>query len=193
MNSNPIEQFRIWFDEASSHKDIKEANALSLATATPGGVPSNRMVLLKEFDDSGFVFYTNLTGRKGRELDANPVAAMCFYWEPLGRQVRIEGEVEPVSNEEADAYFASRPLESRLGAWVSRQSEPLESMATLVKDVAKMGMKFATEDVPRPSHWSGFRLVPNAMEFWTRGEYRIHERRRFDREDERWRSALLYP
>lgn len=190
---NPFEFFAAWFAEAGAHKAIAEANAVCLATATPEGQPSARMVLMKDWDERGFVFFTNLESRKGGELAANPQVAMCFYWEPLSKQVRIEGRVEPVSAAEADAYFNSRPLKSRIGAWASKQSRPMESKNALLAEVAKQAARFVTEDVPRPPFWSGFRLVPERMEFWQKGEFRIHDRHCFTREGEAWQHVLLYP
>lgn len=192
--NDPISLFRDWFEAASQHPDIKEANAVNLATAWKNAAPSNRMVLLKDYDEHGFVFYTNLESRKGRQLAENPAAAMCFYWEPMGRQLRIEGRITPVTAEEADAYFASRALQSRIGAWASQQSRPLESQATLMKEVAKQAARFVTQEVPRPEYWSGFRLEPNYMEFWQRGEFRLHDRLSFTRDESgQWQSQLLYP
>lgn len=190
---NPFEMFGAWFAEASAHPSIAEANAMCLATATPQGLPSARMVLMKEWDAQGFVFFTNLESRKGQEISANPHAALCFYWESLSKQVRIEGTLAPVSAEEADAYFHSRPLKSRIGAWTSKQSRPLENRAALLAEVAKHTAKFVTDDVPRPPFWSGFRLTPQRMEFWQKGEFRIHDRHSFTREGESWRHTLLYP
>ncbi len=191
---NPIEHFTAWFNEAENHQDIKEANAVSLATTCRDGLPSNRMVLLKDYDEKGFVFYTNLNSYKGEQLKENPFAAMCFYWEALARQVRIEGYVVDVDEEEADEYFASRPFKSRVGAWASKQSQPLDSHAALLKEVAKQTVRFATQDVPRPEFWSGFRLVPCYMEFWQKGEYRIHDRVCYlKNENDHWHRQLLYP
>ncbi|MCB2081940.1 MAG: pyridoxamine 5'-phosphate oxidase [Rickettsiales bacterium] len=191
---NPFITFSEWFEEASHHKDIKEANAVNLATASRDGLPSNRMVLLKDYNEEGFVFYTNLNSHKGKQLKENPFAAMCFYWEPLSKQVRIEGFVINVDAAEADAYFASRPFKSQIGAWASKQSQPLDSQATLLKEIAKQTARFATQDVPRPEHWSGFRLVPCYMEFWQKGEYRLHQRLSYVcDEGNNWKSQLLYP
>jgi len=191
---DPLDVFELWFKQAQDHPDIVEANAVNLATADEAGKPSSRMVLLKDYDADGFVFYTNLESRKGKQLEANPHAALCFYWEALSKQVRIEGVVSPVSVEEADAYFSSRPLQSRIGAWASRQSQELESPSRLVKEVAKMTARFALGDVERPKHWSGFRLSPTLMEFWERGEYRLHNRICYSCDvTGKWTSKLLYP
>lgn len=190
---NPFDLFGIWFAEANAHPAIEEANAMCLATATLHGLPSARMVLMKDWDARGFVFFTNLESRKGQEIASNPNAALCFYWEPLSKQVRIEGRLVPVSTEEADAYFHSRPLKSRIGAWASKQSRPMEGRAALMAEVAKHAAKFVTDDVPRPPFWSGFRLNPERMEFWQKGEFRIHDRHCFTREEESWAHQLLYP
>lgn len=192
--TDPIDYFGQWFDEAQQCKDISEANAVSLATTSSDNKPSNRMVLLKGYDKEGFSFYTNLGSRKALQLEETPFAAMCFYWEPLGKQVRIEGHVVAVSDEQADEYFASRPLKSRMGAWASKQSQPLESQAILLKEFAKQTVRFATQEVPRPPFWSGYRLVPNRMEFWQKGEYRLHERLCYLLDESgNWRTELLYP
>lgn len=190
-----LHQFTEWFNEAGDHKHVRENNAVNLATASAAGQVSNRMVLLKSYDKDGFVFYTNLESRKGGQLAENPHASMCFYWEALAKQIRIEGRVEPVTDAEADAYFNSRPLKSRIGAWASKQSRPLKSKDALLKEVAKQGIRFATETVPRPPYWSGFRLVPTRIEFWKAGEYRIHDRLCFewDEAQEEWHKILLYP
>ncbi len=189
--SDPFALFGQWYTEAEGV--MEEANAVCLATATPDGRPSARMVLLKDWDAQGFVFYTNTESRKGLELATNPFAALCFYWEPLSKQVRIEGAVVPASAEESDRYFHSRPLKSRIGAWASRQSRPLTGKSELLAEVAKQTARFVTEDVPRPPFWSGFRLIPERMEFWQKGEFRIHDRHLFTREDTGWRHGLLYP
>jgi len=191
---DPIARFEAWMAEAAA-SEPNDPNAMCLATATPDGRPSARMVLLKGVDARGFVFYTNLESRKGAELSANPYAALCFHWKTLTRSVRIEGRVEPVSAEEADAYFASRPRGSRIGAWASKQSRPLESRLALEKRVAEFGLKFAVGEIPRPPFWSGFRLVPVRIEFWRDMPFRLHERLVFLREgpDAPWRTEMLYP
>ena len=191
---NLIDYFAQWFDEAEQCKDVKEATAVSLATTSRDRMPSNRMVLLKGFDAEGFCFYTNLGSRKAQQLKESPFAAMCFYWEPLGKQIRIEGHILPVSDEQADEYFASRPLKSRIGAWASKQSQSLENKADFLKDIAKQSARFVTEEVPRPPFWSGYRLIPNRMEFWQEGEYRLHDRLCYMRDDAgNWQTELLYP
>jgi len=191
---DPIARFEAWMAEAAA-SEPNDPNAMCLATATPDGRPSARMVLLKGVDARGFVFYTNLESRKGAELSANPYAALCFHWKTLARSVRIEGRVQPVSAEEADAYFASRPRGSRIGAWASKQSRPLESRLALEKRVAEFGLKFAVGEIPRPPFWSGFRLVPVRIEFWRDMPFRLHERLLFSREgpDAPWRTEMLYP
>lgn len=191
---DPIAMFASWYSEASAHPEIADASAVNLATATNAGWPSSRMVLLKGYDAQGFVVYTNLGSRKATELADNPRAALCFYWEPLGKQVRVEGMAEPVSDEEADTYFASRPLASRIGAWASKQSTRLESRAKLLARVARYTASFAVGDVGRPPFWSGFRIVQDRMEFWTNAEYRLHDRIVFEKADSGdWRRYLLYP
>jgi pyridoxamine 5'-phosphate oxidase len=190
----PFAQFDAWFGEARS-SEANDPNAMALATATPAGAPSLRMVLLKGHGPDGFVFYTNFASRKGSELAANPQAALLFHWKSLRRQVRIEGRVHEVTPAEADAYFASRHPESRLGSAASDQSRPLPGRATYLARVEALRALHPDGDIPRPPHWSGYRLVPNAIEFWADREYRLHERRRFVREHPAapWTSTLLYP
>jgi pyridoxamine 5'-phosphate oxidase len=166
---------------------------MALATVDERGMPDVRMVLLKGFDAAGFVFYTNLESRKGMELAAVPKAALCFHWKSLRRQVRVRGAVEPVSAAEADEYFASRPRLSRIGAWASDQSRPLESRLALEKSVALHTAKYALGAIPRPPHWSGFRVVPEEIEFWRDGAFRLHDRLRFAREGAGWSRTALYP
>lgn len=189
---DPIAVFEAWMAEAA-RSEPNDSNAVCLATATPDGRPSARMVLLKGVDARGFVFYTNLESRKGGELAANPHAAMCFHWKTLARSVRVEGVVEPVTAEEADAYFASRARTSRLGAWASKQSRPLESRFALEKAVAEYGLRYAIGEIPRPAHWSGFRLLPERIELWRDMPFRLHERRVFHRDGSGWRVETLYP
>ena len=189
---DPIALFEAWMAEATK-SEPNDPNAVCLATATPEGRPSARMVLLKGVDPRGFVFYTNLESRKGQELAANPFAALCFHWKSLQRSVRIEGAVEAVSAEEADAYYASRARGSRIGAWASRQSRPLEGRWALEKAVAEYTVKFGVGEIPRPSFWSGFRLLPSRIEFWRNMTFRLHERRVFHRDGEGWRTEMLYP
>jgi pyridoxamine 5'-phosphate oxidase len=189
--SEPLAPFRRWLDEA--WKGEPNAHAMSLATTTPEGRPSARMVLLKGLDERGFVFYTNLDSRKSRELFANPHAALCFMWKSLNRQVRIEGIIELVGDEEADAYFASRPRDSQIGAWASDQSQPLASRAELERRVKEFSHRFDNTSVPRPPNWSGFRVIPQRIEFWQERPFRLHDRLLFVREGEEWRRERLYP
>jgi pyridoxamine 5'-phosphate oxidase len=192
LASDPLEQFRRWFAEAGVAVEVPEA--VALATATADGAPSARMVLLKGFDERGLVFYSHHTSRKGRELDANPQAALLFHWSPLGRQVRVEGRAERVSPEESDAYFAKRPRGAQLGALASRQSEPLESRAELDERLAELESGLGEGPVPRPPTWGGFRLVPAAWEFWQHRASRLHDRFRYERERSgAWRVERLFP
>ena len=187
----PLAPFQRWLDEA--WRGEPNAHAMTLATATPEGRPSARMVLLKGLDARGFVFYTNLASRKSEELFANRHAALCFMWKSLNRQVRVEGPVERVDDEEADAYFASRPRDSQLGAWASDQSRPLESRAVLERRVDEFSRPFAESRVPRPTYWSGFRVVPQRVEFWQELPFRLHDRLLFIREGQGWRRERLFP
>ena len=190
----PIALFQQWFAEAMQ-REINDADAMSLATADANGLPDVRMVLLKGVDQKGFVFYTNLESAKGEELAANPQAALCFHWKSLGRQVRVRGTVMPVSDAEADAYFATRPKDSKIGAWASRQSRPLEGRFALEKEVARYAAKYALTGVPRPLHWSGFRIQPLAIEFWRDRPFRLHDRLEFTRPagGQPWVTRRLYP
>jgi pyridoxamine 5'-phosphate oxidase len=172
---------------------LPEPTAFALGTVGSGGQPSVRILLLKGVDERGFVFYTNYESRKGRELLAHPQAAMCFHWQPLERQVRIEGTTTSVSDGEADAYFASRERGSQLGAWASRQSEPMEHPGALDERVREFARRFDGTDVPRPPHWSGFRLVPARIEFWHNMPSRLHERLVYTRDGDGWRMDVLYP
>lgn len=190
--TDPYALFAEWMAEATK-TEPNDPNAMCLATATPDGRPSARMVLLKGQDARGFVFYTNLESRKGGELAANPHAALCFHWKTLQRSVRVEGRVEAVTEEEADAYYASRHRSSRIGAWASRQSRPLEGRWALEKAVAEYTLKFGLGEIPRPAHWSGFRILPARIEFWRDMPFRLHERRVFLAEGDVWREEALYP
>ncbi len=189
---DPIAIFEAWMAEAAA-SEPNDPNAVCLATAAPDGLPSARMVLLKGIDSRGFVFYTNLESRKGGELAANPQAALCFHWKTLARSVRVEGAVEQVSDADADAYYASRARTSRLGAWASKQSRPLESRFALEKAVAEYGLRYAVGEIPRPPHWSGFRVLPRRIELWRDMPFRLHERRVFHRDGSGWRLEMLYP
>ena len=192
---DPIERFRSVYAlaEKIDRSIIPEPNAMALATVENRDQPSVRIVLLKAFDEHGFVFYTNFEGRKGRQLLAHPKAALCFYWPPIDIQVRIEGTVSKVADKEADAYFASRQRLSQIGAWASRQSEPLESESALDERVAKYEKEFAGQDVPRPKFWSGFRVRPERIEFWKARPNRLHERHVYIKDGDRWRIEMLYP
>lgn len=189
----PIDQFQQWFDEALD-TDIHEPNAMTLATATPDGSPSARIVLLKGVDERGFTFYTNYRSQKGRELSHNPQAALTFLWKPLERQVRIEGEVHPVPEEESDAYFARRPRGSQLGAWASPQSRVVASRDELHDRMEAVRDEYAeAETIPRPPHWGGFRLAPSRVEFWQGRPNRLHDRIRYRRADGGWTRERLAP
>lgn len=190
----PFELFASWLRDATASEPA-DPNAMALATVDPDGLPNVRMVLLKGLDQSGFVFYTNLTSQKGQELASNRKAALVFHWKSLARQVRVRGPVELVTDAEADAYFGTRPRLAQIGAWASRQSAPLESRSTFEKAVAAYAAKYAIGSVPRPSHWGGFRVVPLAIEFWRDRPFRLHERIQFRRAelDQPWAKALLYP
>lgn len=188
---NPFLRFQTLFDRAIE-AGIKNANAMTLSTVDEMGQPSSRQVLLKGLDERGFVFYTNLESRKGRDLGGNPRCSLNFYWRELDEQVTIRGRAEPVADEEADEYFSSRPRGSQLGAWASRQSEVLESKKKLLAEVAKIELRYPGE-IPRPPHWSGFRVVPSELEFWTAGRFRLHDRFRYRLEAGEWRIDRLYP
>jgi pyridoxamine 5'-phosphate oxidase len=189
---DPVQRFAALFERA---KEVIEINpeAMVVATAGADGRPSARFVLLKHFDERGFVFYTNLQSRKGRELHENPRVALCFYWPPLGVQVRVEGPVERVGDAEADAYFGTRDRASQIGAWASPQSEALVSRDDLEARVAEIDARFRGRDVPRPPHWTGLRVVPDRIEFWTSRESRLHERVVYERRGREWVVGLLAP
>lgn len=189
---DPFALFAAWLTEAM-RSEPNDPNAMALATADEDGMPDVRMVLLKEFDPAGFVFYTNLESRKGRQLATTPKAALCFHWKSIRRQVRVRGSVEPVAPEEAEVYFASRPMQSRIGAWASQQSRPLDSKSKLEQAVADFERRFGDGTIPRPPHWSGFRIVPQELEFWRDGAFRLHDRMRFSRSETGWTRMLLFP
>lgn len=190
----PLRLFAAWFADAT-RSEPADPNAMTLATVDADGLPNARMLLLKGFDERGFVFYTNLDSQKGRELDAAPKAALVFHWKSLSRQVRLRGPIERVEDSDADAYFATRPRLAQIGAWASKQSAPLESRMAFEKAVAFYMAKFAVGAVPRPPNWSGFRLLPLLMEFWQDRPYRLHDRIEFRRGEagEPWSKTRLYP
>jgi pyridoxamine 5'-phosphate oxidase len=193
FNTNdPIQLFAEWLEDAKK-TTLPEPTAMLLATVSSDGNPSARVVLLKGFDERGFVFYSNLQSQKGRELQANPNAALCFYWPPLFRQVRIEGLAQQVSNEEADAYFATRPRGAQIGAWASQQSAELANREELEGRVKEFEEKFAGKEVSRPPFWSGYRVVPERIEFWQSREDRLHDRVVYFKKEGAWTRHLLYP
>ena len=190
--ADPVALFRHWLREAEA-SEPSDPTAAALATADASGAPSVRMVLLKDADEQGFVFYTNLESRKAEEITANPRAALCFHWKSLRRQVRIEGAVSPVADAEADAYFATRPRQAQIGAWASQQSRPLAGLFELERRVAQYAAKFGLGKVPRPPFWSGFRIAPRRIEFWRERPFRLHERLVYHRGAEGWLTERLYP
>ena len=193
VDADPIKQFARWFQDAEQ-AEISMPNAMTLATSSRQGKPSARIVLLKGVDERGFVFFTNYEGRKAHDLQENPFASLVFYWRPLSRQVRIEGAVEQLGVAESDAYFASRPRGHQIEAHASAQSQVIEGRAFLEEQFEEMAQKFAGQDVPRPRHWGGYRVVPDVLEFWQEGENRLHERLRYRRDDaDLWVMELLAP
>jgi pyridoxamine 5'-phosphate oxidase len=190
--TDPFALFDSWLKEALQ-KEPNDANAMALATADADGLPDVRMVLLKDVDPGGFVFYTNLESAKGQELAANPKAALLFHWKSLRRQVRVRGVVTPTTPEEADAYFATRARPAQLGAWASAQSRTLPDRLALEKKIAEVGLRFGLGKVPRPPHWSGFRVAPQSIEFWRDRPFRLHERLVFERAEGGWATRRLFP
>lgn len=191
---DPLELFGKWMKDAEG-AEVNDPNAMALATVDPDGRPGVRMVLLKGFDTRGFVFYTNRESRKGRAIAANRGAALCFHWKTLRRQVRVEGRIEPVGDAESDAYFKSRPFGSRVGAWASDQSRPLDSRTTLANRIAEIEQEYIghENDIPRPGHWGGYRLIPEAIEFWHDGKFRLHRRVVYTPRGGSWDKVMLYP
>ena len=192
--SNPIELFSEWYQQWNDRTDAVEPSAMTLATCSKDGQPSARIVLLKGVDKKGFVFFTNYTSRKGHELDHNKKAALCFHWEELGKQVRIEGNVEKTSDHESDAYFGTRTRESQIGAWASKQSHTIKDPAELAHRIKEITETYKGQPVPRPPFWGGYRVVPQAIEFWQHGEHRLHTRLLYTKNnDGSWVTQLLYP
>ncbi len=190
---DPIDFFAEWYKEAEDHPGIDDHTAVALATADAEGRPDVRMVLLKGFDQHGFVFYTNLESVKGQQLAATPHAALCFYWMPMERQVRVRGPVAPVPDEEADAYYHSRPRQSQIGAWASKQSQVLEGRFELERRVAQVAAKHPFGEIPRPPFWSGFRIAPERIEFWKGHRFRLHDRIEYRRDGGQWSARYLFP
>ena len=192
--SEPFSLFEAWLNEAQA-SEVNDPNAVALATVDADGLPNVRMVLLKGFDTDGFVFYTNFESQKGQEILGQKKAAMCFHWKSLRRQVRLRGPVEIVTDDEADAYYQTRPRGSRIGAWASKQSRPLESRFALEKAVAEYTARYAIGEIPRPAHWSGFRIRPLSIEFWHDRKFRLHDRIEFRRETPEgpWSKVRMYP
>lgn len=189
---NPFSLFSSWFADAKATEPV-DPNAMALATVDADGTPSVRMVLLKDYDEQGFVFFTNRESRKGQALAANPVAALLFYWKSLGRQIRIEGPASLLPDSESDDYYNSRPRGSRIGAWASQQSRPLENREALKSRVTAMEEKFPGDEIPRPTYWGGTRITPQRIEFWHEGLYRLHSRIVYTRTADGWQKEMLYP
>jgi len=191
---DPFELFKTWFQEAQE-SETNDPNAVTVATVDEDGMPNVRVVLLKDFDAEGFVFYTNLESAKGNEIRTTGKSAMCFHWKSRQRQVRIRGMIELVSDEQADEYFNSRPRQSRIGAWASKQSRPMKGRGDLLQAVAKFTLKYAVGRIPRPSYWSGIRLKPSSIEFWQAGEFRLHHRIEYCRtaNGTSWEQRMLFP
>lgn len=193
-NNDPFALFDEWLKEAEN-TEINDANAMCVATVDKDGYPDTRIVLLKEFDPRGFTFFTNFESRKGQQILANKKASACFYWKSLGKQIRINGDIEVITDEEADRYYQSRARGSQIGAWASQQSRPLESRTVLEQRVEEITVKHENDEiVPRPPHWSGFRIIPKRIEFWMNGEFRLHDRYEFYKDEhDNWTSQRLYP
>ncbi|MEA5446767.1 pyridoxamine 5'-phosphate oxidase [Gammaproteobacteria bacterium AB-CW1] len=193
LPGDPLELFRHWWADAQDKSGMLEPTGMSLATADAQGRPSSRIVLLKHWDSRGFVFFSNYTSRKGRDIHDNPHVALLFWWDKLRRQVRVGGKAQKLPERESDAYFANRPRGSQLGAWASQQSRPLDSRETLQKRVEELDREFGSDPIPRPPHWGGYRVVPEEIEFWDDGEFRLHDRICYFRDGEQWRTERLYP
>lgn len=193
LHADPIRQFAFWFEDAKAKSGLPNPNAMTLCSLSPEGWPEGRPVLLKQFDEQGFVFYTNFHSEKGRALLALPRAELVFHWDALGRQVRIQGNVAAVSDAEADAYFASRERDSQIGAWASSQSEPVDSRRTMDQKFHDVKQKYENLEIPRPPHWSGFRLLPQRLEFWQADPHRFHDRFRYHFEAGHWTLRRYYP
>ena len=192
-DDNPLNLFKEWFDEAKKH-EINDPNALSLATSDKKGIPSVRIVLLKDLQDDCFVFYTNLNSEKSKSLNENLTASMCFYWKSISRQIRVTGKVNLVSSKVADKYFSSRPYDSKIGAWASNQSTILKNRDEIITSIENFKKKYPkSKEVPRPSHWSGWELKPDTIEFWLEGKNRIHDRLKYINKKNKWQKILLSP
>jgi pyridoxamine 5'-phosphate oxidase len=193
MNEEIITLFKTWYEEALKNDQLHEPNTMSVATASKDGKPSVRILLLRGYDHRGFCFYTNLTSKKGKELAENPYASLCFYWDHIDKQVRIDGKVERLSEKEADQYFANRQRGSQIGAWASKQSMKMDSDEELIKRVKTITEQFKGQTIPRPPFWSGYRLIPNEIEFWDKKEFRLHKRLQYTKTTHGWKSSILFP
>lgn len=191
--SEPFEKFQQWFNEAGNDQRIIEPTAMNLSTVSQNLYPANRMVLLKKFDERGFCFFTNLNSRKAQEISANPNVSLCFYWPTLSKQIRIEGVAQKVSDAEADEYFASRARQSQIGAWASKQSSKMNQWSEFEERISYYEEMFRDKEVKRPEFWSGFRVVPKVIEFWSEGKFRIHHRQSYELVGQGWQSKILYP
>ena len=192
INKNPFKQFEIWFEEAKKI-GLKDPNAMNVASATKSGIPSSRMVLLKAYSEKGFIFYTNYTSRKSGEILDNPIVALNFFWDALERQIRIEGEIKKVEKEVSDAYFNSRSRLSQLGAHASNQSQIIENYEELTDKLNSFDEKYKDKDIPRPDHWGGFIVIPSTIEFWQGHDGRLHDRLKFEKENDNWAMKRLSP